>query len=96
MEAMLCGCPVLLLPSETFTECHTLNDYGTNARMGKRTGCQGHNRPGAVGLFPCDRRVLDAARPVRSGNANSRYVPSRLPYPISQRQLPGLGLIKLP
>jgi hypothetical protein len=30
MEAVLCGCPAVLLPSETFKECHTLEDFGTN------------------------------------------------------------------
>jgi hypothetical protein len=30
MEAVLCGCPVVLLPSEIFKECHTLEDFGTN------------------------------------------------------------------
>jgi hypothetical protein len=30
MEAVLCGCPAVLLPGETFRECHTLEDFGTN------------------------------------------------------------------
>ncbi len=30
MEAVLCGCPVVLLPNETFEECHTLEDYGSS------------------------------------------------------------------
>ena len=30
MEAVLCGCPAVLLPGETFKESHTLEDFGTN------------------------------------------------------------------
>jgi hypothetical protein len=30
MEAVLCGCPALLLPSENFKESHTLEDFGSN------------------------------------------------------------------
>jgi hypothetical protein len=30
MEAVLCGCPAVLLPSENFKESHTLEDFGTN------------------------------------------------------------------
>jgi hypothetical protein len=30
MEAVLCGCPVVLLPSEAFRVCHTLEDFGAN------------------------------------------------------------------
>jgi hypothetical protein len=30
MEAVLCGCPAVLLPNEHFRESHTLEDYGNN------------------------------------------------------------------
>ena len=30
MEAVLCGCPVVLLPNDHFSECHTIEDYGSN------------------------------------------------------------------
>ena len=30
MESVLCGCPAVLVPSDTFKECHTLEDFGSN------------------------------------------------------------------
>ena len=75
MEAVLCGCPVVLLPSETFKECHTLEDYGTNGvawgndpeKVKTAEATVAHGR---AELFERDGRVLDGARPFHPRDAS--------------------------